>query len=562
MKTKKAEFGGQGYSSLCRIMAFVLVCYVLTAPGSVQALDVLMSPQVAQLELRPGSRSVVTFELTNQERDLILSVKVFAMDSYQGAHGEYKLSDSALPYSCVDWLVLPDTVIEIEPGRTRQVAVGVEVPSKAVGGAYGAVVFEFVPAAGQTADPGAMATRFDYRFQVPSWLEITVKRATGARRMLVPGDISVTPTSEIPDLKERFGDRGLRISIDAENTGNIHVFTQGRLIIRDENRRLVRDTRMGGGRGLVLPGTKVALRSIVEAPKPGKYTLKTFIDYGGRSPAIAQTTFEITADKKSSVGSSEVAMPLYLEYRPEIIESSIPAGGFRTFAVNMMNREAAPVAIDVQLAGLTFTDDGQIWIPEEETEIDRSCTPWLTVDPPQFTLDANRRQNMRVSLAVPDTASGGYYACIILNAYQTADSVKKGLASPVYIPVYVTVPPNIELGGKIVAVNTEQGAGDISLNVKFQNTGNIHEIVVGRANIQKWVEPEAVEGIEVVDTARFENLVSFALLTDSTYILPGKTRLISSQSVQGLAPGRYRAEVIVRYGGKEPAKKEHEFFVD
>jgi len=547
-----------------RVMIWSLLAglWMLMAVPVYGQFDVLLSPQVAQLELRPGSRTMVTFELTNKERELTLSVRLSAKDSYQGARGEYKLSDTAMPYSCVDWLVLPDTLIQIAPGETRFVPVGIEVPSRAVGGAYGAVVFELLPKIKRGKEPDAMTTRFQYRFQVPSWLEITVKRRIGAKRRLVPGKITVTPTSEIPKLKKRFGNRGMRVSMEVENTGNIHVFTEGRLIIRDENRRLVRDTRLGGGRGLVLPGAKTPLRSIMPLPKPGKYTIKAFVDYGGRSPAIAQSTFEVSADRKSRVGESEVALPLYLEFRPEKYDHSVPAGGFRTLAISLMNREEAPVTVDVSLGQLTYSREGQMWISEEEPYTGRSCTPWLTVDPSQFTLKANRRKNIRVTLAVPDTAAGGYYGCVVLNARSMADTGEVNLPTPLYFPLYVTVPPDIEYGGEIVDVNFNQIGQTVTLKTEFRNMGNIHEILRGNARIQMWVVPEKVEGIEIVDTAQFKDFVEIKLETDSTYILPGGTRVISSQTMEGLPAGRYRAEVTIHYGGKAPAKLEREFVIE
>ncbi len=563
MKIWDTGQSGKERSGAERIMWFVLagLCVLVAGPAYGQ-FDIALSPQIAQLELRPGSRTLVTFELTNQERELTLSVRLFARDSYQGARGEYKLSDSTLPYSCVDWLTLPDTLIELAPGEMRLVDVGIEVPSRAVGGAYGAVVFELLPAIkrGQSRDP--VAARFDYKFQVPAWLEITVKRTVGVRRRLIPGEITITPSSEIPALKKRFGDRGMRVSMEVENTGNIHVFTAGRLIIRDQNRRLISDTRLGGGRGLVLPGAKTPLRTIMPLPRPGTYTIKAFIDYGGRSPAIAQTTFEISADKKSQVGESNVALPLYVEYRPEKYEHSIPAGGFRTFAVSMMNREESPVTIDVSLAGLTYTREGQMWVSEEEPDTGRSCIPWITVDPPQFQLGPNRRQNVRVTLAVPDTAAGGYYGCVVLNARSAVDTSETKLPTPLYCPIYLTVPPDIEPGGEIVDIKFDQIGKSVTLKTEFLNAGNIHEIISGHAKLEVWVVPEKVEGIEIVDTAKFENLLQITLETDSTYVLPGQTRIISSQTVEGLQPGRYRAAVRVHYGGESPATLEREFVIE
>lgn len=541
-------------------LAIALV--ILTATPAFGQFDVLLSPQVGQLELRPGSRSMTRFSLTNQEPEQSLTVRIFARDSYQGERGEYKLSDSAMAYSCVEWLTLTDTLIDIEPGATRQIMVGIEVPPRAMGGAYGAVVFEFLPKIERTTQPGAMATRFDYRFQIPAWLEITVKRTTGAIRRLAPGGITVTPSAEIPSLQRRVGDRGIRVSLDVENTGNIHVFTEGRVIVRDQNRRLIQDTRLGAGRGLVLPGNRVPLRSVLPLPPPGQYTVKAFVEYGGRSPAIAQTTFEISDDRKSRVGQSEVAMPIYLDYRPEKFEQPVPAGGFRTFAISLMNREQSPVTVDVSTGLLTFTREGHMWISEEETPRERSCLPWMTFEPAQFTIDPNRRLNVRATLAVPDSARGGYYGCVVLNAHLTTDTSQSTLSSPLYIPIYVTVPPDLEHNGEIVDVVIDQVGQAVTLKTEFKNTGNIHELLTGSVKIQMWMEPESVEGIEIVGEARFADFISLQLETDSSYVLPGESRLISSQRADGLVAGRYRAEVSVHYGGEKPVKLEREFTIE
>ena len=563
MTIPRTQSKGQPKLSGCTRAAWLLMALLtLTVAPAYGQFDILLTPQVAQLELRPGSRSVTRFSISNQEPEQALSVRIFFKDSYQSERGDYKLSDTTMPYSCTDWLAISDTLIDIEPGATGQVAVGIEVPPRAVGGAYGAVVFEFLPKIERATQPGAMATRFDYRFQIPAWLEITVKRTTGAIRRLAPGKFTVTPTAEIPALQEQVGDRGIRVSLEVENTGNIHTFTEGRVIIRDQNRRLIQDTRLGTGRGLVMPGARVPLRSVLPIPPPGQYTVKAFVEYGGRSPAIAQATFEIGDDRKSRVGQSEVAMPVYLDYRPEKFEQPVPAGGFRTFAVSLMNREQSPVMVDVTTAGLTYSRDGQMWVSEDKTESGRSCMPWMTFDPPQFTLDANRRQNVRVTLAVPDSATGGYYGCIVLNAQLATDSSEATLSSPFHIPIYVTVPPDLNRAGEIVDVKIDQAGSGVMLKTEFKNTGNIHETLRGSVKIQMWMEPEAVEGIEIMGEARFADFISLQLETDSSYVLPGETRLITSQRASGLVAGRYRAEVSVNYGGEKPVKMEREFTIE
>jgi len=525
--------------------------------------DVSLEPQVAEVQLRPGKRAVLPFRLTNEDQDTPALVKVLARDIRQGLRGQYMLADSLMPYSCVPWLTLPDTLIEIAPGETREIPVTVKVPYDAHGGAYGAVVFEIVQKERAAADPTELVFGAQYRFQLPAWIEIIVKRGRPVRGRLTPGSITVIPTADDPRLLKEYGDRGMVVLTEVENTGDIHVFTKGRLIIRDENRRLIRDTRLGSGRGAILPGAKTSLRTIMKLPRPGMYSIKTFVEYGGRSPAIAQTTFEITDTRAARTGESEIALPLYIEMRPELFEPSIPAGGFRVLGVTLRNRENGPVEVDVELGRIYYDENGQMWVSDEKADSGRSCAPWLTIEPRNFVLDPERRQNVRITLDIPADVSGGYYACVVLNARLVGDTAAEILPSPIYCPIYLTVPPNLEPGGEIVQIEVEHPrASATALKTEFRNTGNIHKVIRGSLNLQLWVVPKAVPGREIMDTARFEDVAVVQLETDSSYVLPGEIRVVSSQTIEGLPAGRYRAEVTVHYGGKTPAKLEREFVVE
>ncbi|MCK4605817.1 MAG: hypothetical protein KAU35_00835 [candidate division Zixibacteria bacterium] len=522
--------------------------------------NVTLVPQVAEVQLRPGKRAVLPFRLSNADPERPALIRVLTSDIRQGMRGQYVLADSLMPYSCIPWLTLPDTLIEIGPGETREIPITVKVPFDAHGGAYGAVVFEILQPEAAAADPTALTFGAQYRFQLPAWIEITVKRGRAVRGRLTPGSITVIPTADDPGLLKKYGDRGMVVLAEVENTGDIHVFTKGRLIIRDENRRLIRDTRLGSGRGAVLPTARTTLRTIMKLPRPGMYSIKTIVEYGGRSPAIAQTTFEITDTRAARTGESEIALPLYIDMRPELFEPSIPAGGFRVQGVTLRNRESGPVAVDVELGRIYYDENGQMWVSDEKADSGRSCAPWLTIEPRNFVLDPERRQNVRITLDIPADVSGGYYACVVLNARLVGDTAT--LPSPIYCPIYLTVPPDLEPGGEIVQIEVEHPrASATTLKTEFRNTGNIHKVIRGSLNLQLWVVPEAVAGLEVRDTARFENVAVIQLETDSSYVLPGETRVVSSQTIEGLPAGRYRAEVMVHYGGEAPAIMEQEFVI-
>ena len=543
---------------LRRLTVALLICLV-PVTGHCQ-FDVSLIPYVAEMKLKRGQRAVLPFTLTNQNSDKQVSIRVFAHEMTQGIRGQYILSDTLMPYSCVPWLTLPDTLIEMGPGETREIPIEVRVPFGARGGAYGAVVFEMVPETpvGPRGEPGLYS--IDYTFQLPGWIEITIESARAARGRLTPSAVTVVPTADIPEMLKKYGDRGMVVTAEVENTGDIHVFTEGRLIIRDENRRLIRDTRLGSGRGAVLPGARTSLRTITKLPPPGKYVVKAIVEYGGRSPAIAQASFEITSERAARTGESGIALPLYIDLRPEEFEPSIPVGGFRVMSLSLLNREQEPVAVDVALGQISHDENGQMWVSEEKVDSGRTCASWLTIEPRSFVLESQRRKNVRITLKVPDGAAGGYYSCIVLNTRLASDTGSSTLPSPIYCPILLSVPPDFEFGGEIVHVDVEHPVESaFMLKTEFRNTGNIHAIISGVASLERWTEPGEIPGLVVIDTARYESVGVFKLETDSTYVLPGETRVVPSPSIDGLPEGRYRAQIVILYGSETPAIMEKEF---
>jgi hypothetical protein len=525
--------------------------------------NVSLEPQLSEVQLTPGKKAVLTFRLTNEDQNTPALVRVAANDIRQGPRGEYMLADSLMPYSCVPWLTLPDTLVEIGPGETREIPVTVKVPLDAHGGAYGAVVFEILQKRSAAVDPTAMVLGAQYRFQLPAWIEITIQSARAARGRLTPTAVIVVPTADVPEMLKEYGDRGMVVTARVKNTGDIHVFTKGRLIIRDENQRLIRDTRLGSGRGAILPGATTSLQTVTKLPPPGKYIAKAIVDYGGRSPAIAQTSFEITSGQAARTGKSDIALPLYVDLRPEKFEPSIPSGGFRVMGLSLLNREQEQVTVDIGLGWISFDENGQMWVSDEQVDSGRTCAPWLTIEPSNFVLDPDRRKNVQITLKVPDGVGGGYYSCLVVNTRLASDTGSSTLPSPIYCPIFLTVPPDLKFGGEIVNVGVEHPTESaVLLKTGFRNTGNIHEIVSGYVSLEHWTEPKQVPGLVITDTAKYERAGVLKLETDSTCILPGETRVISSQVVDGLPKGRYRIQIVISYGSETPAVIQKEFNIE
>ncbi len=540
-----------------------LLIFLLPASGNCQ-FNLSMVPHIADMTLKRGQRIVLNYELTNENQNQSLSIRCFLKDMTQESDGAYKLSDSVMPYSCLEWLTLPDTLIEIGAGETRKFPVEIQVPFAARGGAYGAVVFEIVPEKKEIGPQGvADLYSVEYIFQLPGWIEITIESGRAARGRLTPAGVAVVQTKDIPRMLKQYGDRGMIVTAEVENTGNVRVFTSGRMIIRDADRRLVRDTRLGSGRGAVLPGAKSTLKTITKLPPPGKYFIKTIVEYGGRSPAIAEATFEISDDRAATTGKTDIALPLDIDLRPDKFDQSVPVGGFRVLSLSLVNREQEKVQVDVGLAQISYDKNGNMWVDEDNIESGRSCASWLTIEPKSFELPPNGRKNIRISLKIPEDASGGYYSCVVLNSKMTSDDGPAALPSPIHCPIVLSVPPELEYAGEIVEVKIEHPTETAAqIKAEFRNTGNVHTILSGGVNLERWVEPGEVPGLIITDSARYESVGMFSIDIDSNYVLPGETRIVNSQIVSGLPEGKYRAQIAIMYGTESPVRIEKEFKIE
>jgi len=569
MGFKQSRKWCRGKSSGTTLLGFLLTswlaCFPTATPVNAQGgFGVQLSPNLLKAELRPGSRNALSFSLTNTNREKPLGVRISLSDIRQGNRGQYLLSDTAMLHSCVPWMTVPDTLIEIGPGENREILIPIKVPPRARGGAYGAVVFEILPTRQPERKGEKPLASTSYRFQMPGFIEITIKRFGGVLKRLESGEIIVrTPETEAK-LAKKYGMDCLLVGTEIKNTGNILVEVKGQLIIRNEQGRLVRRVPMGAGRGAILPGAKTYLRSIIKRLNPGNYSLRSIMQYGGHSPAVSETKFEVSRRAVAQVGDLDVSIPLEVDVRPQQINLTAPANAFRTFGATLINRESFPVTVNVKLGQIYHDVYGQMWI-SPSADSGRAVAGWLSYEPAVFTIEPNRRKTLRVKVNVPDTAAGGYYGCLLFTT-QEADTAAEAagfLPSELCQPICIKVPPQFEYAGEIVGIEVEKSTTQgVTLKPIFLNTGNIHTIVRGFATIQMWAEEKSVlDSLIILSEPKFEDVGRVEIEADSVLIFPGEPRLLSSETMEMLPPGRYRAIVEILYGTKEPATMEKEFVI-
>jgi hypothetical protein len=544
-------------------LVFVLMVLVIPAVAEAQAdFGILLSPQLAQVEMSPGARTVLTFHVANTNKEKPLRVLLFPRDIRQGARGQYLLSDTAMSYSCLSWLELKDSVLELPPNASAEVSVPLRVPPGAMGGGYGAIVFEVLPPDDAGPAAGVMA-RATYKFQLPAFIEVSIKRSGGVMRRLRSGDIIVQTADQSEELAKAHGPDNMLVATEIENIGNVLVEAHGRIFIRDAQGRLAKLVPLGAGRGAILPGAKTVLRSIIKKLNPGTYSARTIVQYGGYSPAISEATFDVGRTSGARVGAASASMPFEVDLRPPDVRLSAPVGSFRVFGVTLINRESTPLRVTTKVEQFYHDHEGQMWTaPAMDTG--RTIAPWVTYEPAEFTLDPNRPQSVRAQLSVPDSATGGYYGCLTFVA-EKIDSTAKGVPTELNVPVMLTVPPALVYAGLIDQIEVERNNnGGVSVRPLVRNTGNVHTIPSGSIVIQKWSDQtSAIDSLVVLSKPTFEDVGAVAIETDSTTILPGERRLLTSQTMENLPVGRYRAVAQVRFGaGTPPVSKEKEFVIE
>ncbi|HUU46531.1 MAG TPA: hypothetical protein VM118_12440 [Acidobacteriota bacterium] len=563
---RRPVFSGRGAVALMAVLSALLIHAGIGAEvASAQAdLSVTLSPQLIKAELRPGARTTFKIQLTNTDPARPLRVRAFVKDIKQGARGQYLLSDTLTPYSCVDWLQLEDTLFEIAVGGAYEVNVPVVVPPRASGGGYGAVVFELLPREPERVGTPQASTTF--RFQIPAFFELAIKTFGGGRKRLRSGEMIVQTAEDSPDLVDTYGPDKMLVATEIENIGDVLLEVKGQVFIRDADRRLVKLVPLGAGRGAILPGARTFLRSIVKRLNPGEYTIRAVIQYGGYAPAVSQSTFEVGRTGGGRVSGAEITMPLEIAMRPEQIELNAPARSFRSFGVTLINREPFPIGLDVKLGQFYCDLDGTRWtVPFADSG--RTLAPWLTFEPTEAVIEPGRQQNIRVNIQVPDSVAGGYYNALLITA-RSLDSIAEdtvgSIPSELSFPIYLTVAPGLEYSGEIEEIEVEETEGSgVTFKVIVRNTGNIHTLARGSIAVQRWSEDvSAIDSLVVLSKPTFENVGAVDIEPDSTWILPNEHRMLTSESIRGIPPGRYKAIARVSFHPRQPeVVKEKEFVV-
>jgi len=219
-----------------------------------------------------------------------------------------------------------------------------------------------------------------------------------------------------------------------------------------------------------------------------------------------------------------------------------------TFTV--LNDESEPVSVEIGLCDWRRDVQGNNRFCEDAGEVARSATPWTSVSPREFNLDAEERNEVRLTIDVPPTGTNGeplegtYWSAAMITASPQADDGEDDGTEIVIkrrfgLKVLASIQGTGTRSGQVSNLR-RHGLNPLWFTLQFQNRGTLNlGDVSGRVEIRN-DQGETIEQIAV----------------DSFPILPGATRRLRVQSEQSvgnrLAPGRYVALAVLDFGGDNP----------
>lgn len=539
-------------TSFWRVMVVALIL-VLASCGDAFAMtrgpSLEIDPLVMERRVAPGSELI--YEITIENHDQLASVTLEAevFDIREDIRGAYALVPlGTTPYSLSRWITISPSKFTIPPGGSQEIRVSVSVPRGIAGGRYGAVgVTTAMPT---SAAPGDALVASTVRFRMASFIELVV---TGSMpRMEAYAEyFDVSLSRDHPELRVQVGDNALVFAAAVRNEGNVHVVANGRLTISTMDGRTVAQFPLGGGRGVIIPGATVELRSVIRAAlPPGEYRARAVIDYGTRRPVVANTTFVVAEDTVVADETHGTELQKFAVL-PDQVDMTLRPGSMRSAVLEVVNRGEDELVLTGQVLPLAYDAVG-VLLPSEDRA---GGLEWVTISPQQIRIRPGMSTRVRVTARAPRDASGSYYADIVFSSEGPGLQTESGSSLLIFVgdsDADIVRRGTVEIGAVVTEGDT------LSADVWFVNEGNVHVGLSGELFLLRHYAHEEAEDAHIA-RAREEQVASVSLDTAENPVLPGTERLLRFMMPVELEEGEYELAVRIDYGGIEPAIARHRF---
>jgi len=544
------------------ILALVMMAIVVLANVGRADAEVTLSftPMLTELTAAPGSVNRFEVVMENNSKTEVADFLIYTADVEQKPNGEYRLiAAGQSPYSCSNWIKLSADRAQVGPSEALGVTATLTVPRGASGGRYGAIVFEMVPE--EWKDRTAFAsTAFVQRFV--SIVEGTVPARNLRSQLDVTGFAALAVTGN-PSYVSKYGPNAVILSAQIENTGTVHVFARGSLILRDSSGKRLREIPLGGGRGIVLPGASISISSILPSGlAPGNYMADISIRYGGTRPANAKVSFRV-GESRAAVAEALPITPIApFSVDPADFDLSYPAGATVARSLIIENRSDQAIRVEGRAMPLAFDEEGELVLDELGASA-ASCAQWIELKPSVVEIRPRSRQVVRMMISIPKEESGGRYANVVFTATPVSADKGQAWSGESGTVVFLRVGKEFSTLGRLAPITMEDGGPSVGtvFGTVFENTGTIHVKPRASMTIKKRVMPESIPGIEYVGPGSLVEVSSLDLGEEENVVLPGGKRIFNVALSGGLEPGDYVVEFLVNYGGKAPLYVMREFTV-
>jgi hypothetical protein len=513
--------------------ACILAGALLLAPRCAPAQQsIIVSPQVTELEMTPGSRKAFDVMVGNASETTPIAVHIGVSSIAQNERGDYTIVKGENEWSCASWITVDRATVSLAPGEVVPVRCVVQAPFTAGGGRYAAVTVAF-------GDPGRGTAPLSATFQymLGSYVEVTMVSGL-TRRVVGISNLQVVTVRGNKALEDQYGRDAFYIMADVTNSGNIGVIADATLRIRQQKGLLQRDVPLGSGRGMVLPAATVKYRSLfTDRPPAGIYTAEATLNYGGYKPAIAKMVFSVAQDGQIIPGRVESVETVGLGITPARFDLQAGPGSRKTVGVTVQNVEDYPVTIVTSKLPLSQTPAGRL-VAQPDPAI-KSCVDWIEVDPDTFVVEPNTRKRLRVTINVPQDAQGSAYSRLAFIPQGTEVSAQS-MEEAYTTDIFLALAPGMEQKIEVTSFDVTSGGRfkPVACTFNVKNVGNAYVNIDATAQISSTAGPAVRE-------IRLDNR--------DTRILPGVTRSFTITDQQGLEAGSYNVELTIRVGSKRAA---------
>lgn len=254
---------------------------------------------------------------------------------------------------------------------------------------------------------------------------------------------------------------------------------------------------------------------------------------------------------------------LSITVAPPLVETSIRAGGLRSFKLVVSNLGNSAVDIQGYTCDLKLNPDGTPLILNPGVS-SYSCAQWIELTEDKFTLDAGSKKAIGATIKVPRGVRGGRYAVILFESLSSGRR-KRGnviLGARLGTIMMVSIPRTLKKEAKISQIKVEKvpvspwkprrgktSIQSVDFIVSLKNMGNVHIKAKGSVVVKN-------------DKGRIIDRIPLEAGT-GTVLPDGKRDFQGTWSnPRKMVKGKYTAEARISYRGRRQARAEKTFSIE